>query len=186
MRSKETAKIKKISFEIKSKMTITEMVKIGYRRPEVEALFVELHDKKLGYMIKGVRGGNPTTFFAAPCCPKIYEMSFEVFRIRKTAEERGSIETKIINDVITITIASCKNLDVEDKLPETDNDGYAIGFQDNKALLIRMNKGGYSSIEMAVEAVLDKLNTVSTFNSKKMTRVEQIASSLRGTGFIVL
>ena len=184
---KETAKIKKIVFNIDAKMTLPELVKAGYHRREVKALFTELHDKKLGYMIDGVRGGNPMTFFASPCCPKTYELDFKVYRFRKTVEEKTNfiVENSIVNDVITTTIASCKNLDVE-IIPESDNNGYVIGFQENKAVLVRVDNGGYSSIEDAVNVVLNKFDSFSTFNSRSMSRVQQIASTLRGIGFVQL
>jgi hypothetical protein len=187
-RKKEATSTKTVTFNIAPKMTITEMVNAGYRRNEVELLFKELHDKKLGYMIEGKRGGNPMTLFAAPSCPKTYDLSFEVYRLRRSDAEREAIEAKnkdAVTDTITALIASFKELKIG-QVPESESDGYVIGFQDNKAVVIKITKGGFHSIEDAVKAAIDQFEKFITFNSKHMNRVEQIASVLRGRGYMSL
>jgi hypothetical protein len=189
MMNKKTEKIKekKIVFDTSDIMIMPKLIEKGYKRSDITALFEELSSHGFGEYIKGKRGrGSSSSFNPNETCPKRFELVCRIYRDRKTEKEETEFkeETDSITKEITSSIPKLKIYNFIDK---TDNqERYSIGFYDEKAFLIRSKKGGYDSIEEAVKASLDLFENASLFKSRLMTPVEQIASILRGVGFIAL
>jgi len=191
----EIAKEKIVVFSLEKEMSMPLMLNKGYRREEIISLFKQLEDLLFGMYIPGKRGrSNPAKFYANDKCPEEYTMTFKVFRNRKTRQEKEKEVTETsshdsLDDKITKTIAtSLPKLKMEE-FPQTksNNKGYALGSFDGKVFLVRTSDGGFDSIEKAVKASWSLFDgKVPLFKSRIMNQVSQVASTLRGLGYVSL
>lgn len=185
--SKETQDKKVVVFTlIKDKLNMTDMLELGYCRDEITSLFKALAEKSFGQHIPGRKGRNGTEkFIPNDLCPESFEMVFN-----KRPKSNKVEEVKVIpnTDAVYAEFLSMERRP-NNKLPSTDKAGYVISFSvdDNFIILDRLADGGFSSIEDAVESVWDRIeNKVQTYECKHMSKIEQVASSLRGKGYIEL
>jgi len=185
----EVAKERIIEFKLEKEMMISDLINKGYRRKEVIALFEHLEELGFGNYIRGTRGlGNPTRFTANERCPDSFSITFKVFRNRNSKQLKEDIEEKTVEDVDSITnliILHSKNLKIE-PFP-SGNKGYAVGTNKNKAFIVRSSNGGFETIEKAVKDCWYIFEgKVDIFKSRNMKDFEQVASILRGLGYIEL
>lgn len=188
----EVAKEKVVEFKLDKEMKISDMINKGYRRKEVITLFEHLEELKLGEYIRGTRGAsNPTKFIANERCPDSFSITFKVFRFRKNSQEQIQEQEsccKVVEnfDNIAKVIAShSKKLKIE-PFP-TDSSGYMVGTSDDKAFIVRSSECGFKTIEQAVKSCWHIFEgKVSLFKSRNMKDFEQVASMLRGVGYVEL
>ncbi len=185
-RTQESVKMRTVIFTLSSVMKMPEMVK-KYRRTEVDALFAELFVKDYGTLIKGKRGrSNPTTFIANANCPDSYSMEFEYFRTRNSLpvqQEEANVDAVVENFESKIPTTP----KTPESAPLNEKGGYILSFSDCYVFLDRASNAGFSSIEEAVSASWDKIEGfIPTHKMRHMTPIQQIASKLRGTGWVVL
>ena len=191
----EVAKNKTIDFELSKEMTMPSMVGKGYRRKEVISLFEKLEELQYGEYVKGKRGGSPTKFISNDDCPASFTMIFKVFRFRKTQQEKevdNKTTTAVANDcnydsISAEILRSIPQVKMEACPVSKVTNGYALGVKDDKVFLVRPSQGGFDTIEKAVKASWGIFeNNVTLFKSKIMSDSIQVASILRGLGFIQL
>jgi len=185
----EVAKEKVINFKLEKEMKISDMIKKGYRRKEVITLFEHLEELGFGEYVRGTRGvGNPTRFTTNEKCPDSFSITFHVFRNRKTKQEKEQECDTPIDDGDSITnLIRSNTKDMKLEPCPSDGKGYAIGTNNNKAFLVRPAKGGFETIEKAVRACWYIFEgKVDTFKSRNMKDFEQVASKLRGLGYVEL
>ena len=78
-------KDKVVIFHLSEKMTMPDMIKLGYQRTEITALFVALQENNFGVFSQGSRGkGKFASFeFWSPQFPKSFTLVFKVEKLRK-------------------------------------------------------------------------------------------------------
>jgi len=185
----ECVKDKLVKFELDKEMKMPDLLKKGYRRNEIVTLFELLESQNFGVYTKGKRGRNsPTMFLANDRCPDVYEITFKVYRLRKNKKE-GEVEDVVdqSSDHISFIIANViPKLKIQ-SCPMNRKGGYSLGVFEDKIFLVRSLDGGFETIEQAVKFSWDLFNgKIEIFKSKIMSDVEQVASTLRGLGFVQL
>jgi hypothetical protein len=179
----EKAKEKNIEFSLSKEMKMPDLLKKGYNRKEIITLFESLEKEGLGQYVKGKRGrGNPATFIANDDCPEKAIIAIKVFRERRENKEEKEEKVDFISNKIK---ESTRKLELQ-PCPDIGNGGYAIGIDNEKAFLVRPIEGGFDSIEQAVKSCIELFDDACCFKSKVMNKPKQIASKLRGLGFINL
>lgn len=194
MKRRETPKDKEVVFPLEKETTIPALMSKGYKRNEIESLFLELQKKEYGVYIKGLRGkakgggGNCGKFICNNNCPTSYTMIFKVFRFRKSLEERTPHLDTILSDDVDIDNSCIKPFDV---FPPNDSGGYILlhNDKDNKLILARSKDFGFDSIDDCVVYLWDRLHNIINpkhilFKSKIYSKVSQVSSILKGLGWI--
>lgn len=171
---------------LKDQMNMTAMIELGYYRDEISVLFQKLQQASFGQHVLGKRGRNGVEKFVPnDLCPDTFEVIFDK---RPT---RGKVEAEI-KEGPTDGIIFSKFLTMKRKLsyiPSTGQPGYVVSFSicGNYILLDRIADGGFESIEKATDNIWEQIkDNAPVYASKNMTPTEQVASILRGKGFIQL
>jgi hypothetical protein len=171
---------------LKEQMDMTSMVQLGYCRDEVSILFNKLAQASFGQHIPGKRGRNGVEkFIPNELCPDTFEITFNK---RPQKDSITTVEKVEPGNGVVFT----ETLSLQRKLPQvtsTGKAGYVVSFSicNRYILLDRLSDGGFDSIEDAVDNIWDQIKDKTTsFPCKNMNEIEQVASSLRGKGFVKL
>ena len=171
---------------LKEQMDMTSMVELGYCRDEISILFQKLAQASFGQHILGKRGRNGVEkFIPNDLCPDTFELTFNkrpqkdsVITVEKVEPQNG--------------VVFSETLSLQRKLPQiksTGKAGYVVSLSvcNQYILLNRLSDGGFVSIEDAVESIWDQIKDRTTsFPCRNMNEIEQVASWLRGKGFVKL
>jgi hypothetical protein len=180
--STSTLKAKVVNFAVADTMRMPDMVKAGYQREEVTALFTELHAKGLGLYTPGARGkGKAATFSFLGDLPEggVYQMTFMVEKLHtQYAGKPGGVADPAAAPVV---------LDAANKGTRTAESLTAARYtilRHGDALKVMMTDQGAPSIEGALVSIWGDIKEyVGAKPTRHMTALEQVASRLMGVGY---
>ena len=178
---KAELKDKPVEFKLSAMMKLPDLIKIGYQRDEIVALFSELESKGLGMYMAGSRGkGNSATFEFFEKNPETYRMIFKVGKLHKDYIGKPA-EEKIEEKKSEINLALTSNSQGIQAVPGATE--YHC-FLDNDTIRLRKIPNGSLTIESALQNIWDQIEErIVEPHYNNMTVIETVASKLRGFGY---
>ncbi len=194
-------KNKVVCFSLSQVMRMPDMIRDGYQRDEVSALFQELHDLGLGIYTPGTRGkGKAATFEFWVDSPGTHTMTFQVEKLHTSYAGKpeslalAPVPVTVLTPSIDVSVPISEVRVVATLLPQFAGEvpanpcsefAYSVAI-DGDLLRLRRD-GGEKTIEAALKAAWGDIEArISALDSPRMSRIETVASKLRGLGFYML
>lgn len=180
MNNTKTLKNKVVEFPLSEIMRLPDLIKRGYQRHEVIALFTELQNKAMGTYIEGAQGkGKCATFEFCMAYPEKYSMTFQVEKLHTDYAGKPTVNAnepprRIFTEETKTILPSRTSL--------TANQ-YKILIDDN-SLRVSIVDNGFATIESALSKVWDSIkDKVKEPKYQHMTALEVVSSKLMGHGY---
>ena len=172
-------KNKVVEFKLAPVMKMPDMVKIGYQRAEVTALFTELQQKSFGLFVPGSRGKANCAYFEffVDLPSETYSMSFAVQKLHSNYMGKPkSNSTKVVEAYNSDP--KCPGI----KKTSLVATKYSLVI-DGAILRAQLSDNGANSIEEAVNEIWDQIEgRINEPSYRNMTAKEVVTSKLMGRG----
>jgi len=193
-------KDKTITFNLLPFMTMPIMLRIGYTRVEIDALFKKLQECGYGIYTLGTLGKSGAAKFESnDTCPKQYTIAFKVKRLHKDytgapektdvaiLQEDGTSLSLEKKPLTAVEILKAMPRSLPRNLPTNRGIGYMCTIAGKYLFLDRLSERGHASIELALSDIWDEVkDCVSAKGTKLMTPKQEVISQLMGKAFYKL
>lgn len=189
-RAASPMKDKVVDFPLSPVMTMPDLIKAGFQRDEITACFMALESDGLGIYCPGSKGKGKFAYFefwAALPNPPVKRMTFKVQKLHSEYAGKPVDAAAAPVEAAPATPATTLNPAFRGLVKTSPTAGkYSVAVVGN-VLTAVISDAGADSLESALEEIWASIEgRVSEPNYRNMTRIEAVASKLRGLGFYKL